>query len=59
MKKDATIAEAEAAKEADIKTAESRRLGEQAKIEAQVKIEEARKNQAVQVASFKQEQDTK
>ena len=59
VKKDATIAEAEAAKEADIKTAESRRLGEQAKIEAQVKIEEARKNQAVQVASFKQEQDTK
>ena len=59
MKKDATIAEDEAAKEADIKTAESRRLGEQAKIEAQVKIEEARKNQAVQVASFKQEQDTK
>lgn len=59
VKKDATIAEAEAAKEADIKTAESRRLGEQAKIEAQVKIEEARKNQAVQVASFKKEQDTK
>lgn len=58
VKKNAAIAEAEAAKETRIKTAESERLGAEAKIIADTKIAEANKERELKVQAYREEQET-
>lgn len=58
VKKNAAIAEAEAAKETRIKTAESERLGAEAKILAETQVAEATKAKELKVQSFREEQET-
>jgi len=55
VKRDATIGEAEAARDATIRSAVARQLGETAKFEAETKIAESRKQYQVQKASYDQE----
>lgn len=56
QKKDAEIRKSEAQREQDEKTSENIRLGEQAKIQAQTEINEAKKNKEVKQAQFDEEQ---
>lgn len=56
QKKDAEIRKSEAQREQDEKTSENVRLGEQAKIQAQTEINEAKKNKEVKQAQFNEEQ---
>lgn len=58
VKKNAAIAEAEAAKETKIKTAESERLGSEAKIIADTQIAEANKVKELKVQAYREEQET-
>ena len=58
VKKNAAIAEAEAAKETQIKTAESGRLGSEAKIIADTMIAEANKEKELKVQAYREEQET-
>lgn len=57
VKKDAEIAEAEAAKEAKIKTAEANRLGEEALLESESKIAKAQKDKELLVQEYRKEQE--
>ena len=58
VKKNAAIAEADAAKETRIKTAESERLGAEAKILAETQIAEANKERELKIQSYRTEQET-
>lgn len=69
VKSSAAIAEAEAAKEREIrtaealreqqiKTAEARRIGKQAELEAETQIAEAEKNKQLKVLAYMKEQET-
>ncbi|MHC1696349.1 MAG: flotillin family protein [Eubacteriales bacterium] len=56
--KDREIRTAESLKEQQIKTAEARKLGKQAELEAEAQIAEAEKNKELKVLSFRKEQET-
>lgn len=58
VKRDAQIAEAEAAKETKIKTAEANRLGEEARLISETQIAEAAKEKELRVQAFRKEQET-
>ncbi len=58
VKKNAAIAEADAAKETRIKTAESERLGAEAKILAETQIAEANKERELKIQAYRTEQET-
>ncbi|MBO5198382.1 MAG: flotillin family protein [Lachnospiraceae bacterium] len=58
VKKNAAIAEADAAKETKIKTAESERLGAEAKIVAETQIAEANKERELKIQAYRTEQET-
>lgn len=58
VKKNAAIAEAEAAKETRIKTSESERLGAEAKILAETQVAEATKAKELKIQSYREEQET-
>ncbi len=57
VKRDALIAEAEAAKETKIKTAEAIRLGEAAKILSDTQIAESTKDKELKVQDYRKEQE--
>jgi flotillin len=57
VKRDALIAEAEAAKETKIKTAESVRLGEAAKLLSETQISESQKDKELKVQAYRLEQE--
>ncbi|WPC43271.1 flotillin family protein [Clostridium sp. JS66] len=57
VKRDAQIAEAEAAKETKIKTAEAIRLGEAAKILSETQIAESTKDKELKVQAYRMEQE--
>lgn len=57
VKRDAQIAEAEAAKETKIKTAEAVRLGEAAKILSETQIAESTKDKELKVQAYRMEQE--
>ncbi|MCL2046292.1 MAG: SPFH domain-containing protein [Oscillospiraceae bacterium] len=59
VKSEAAIAEAEAEKNRQIKTAEAMRLGTSAQLEADAQIAEAEKNKELQVLAFQEEQETR
>lgn len=58
VKKNAAIAEAEAAKETKIKTSESERLGAEAKIIAETQVAEATKEKELKIQAYREEQET-
>jgi len=58
VKRDADIAQAEAAKETKIKTAEANRLGEQARLDAEAQIAQATKEKEIKVQAYRQEQES-
>jgi flotillin len=58
VKRDAQIAEAEAAKETKIRTAEASRLGEEARLVAETQVAEAMKVKELKVQAFRKEQET-
>lgn len=58
VKKNAAIAEAEAAKETKIKTSESERLGAEAKIVAETQVAAANKEKELKIQSYREEQET-
>lgn len=58
VKKNASIAEAEALKETQIKTSESERLGAEAKILAETQVAAATKEKELKVQSYREEQET-
>ena len=58
VKRDAQIAEAEAAKEMKIRTAEAHRLGEEARLLAETQISEATKNKELKVQAFRKEEES-
>ncbi|GHV42162.1 membrane protein [Clostridia bacterium] len=55
VKRDADIAEAEAAKETKIKTAEANRLGEEARLNAEAQIAAAQKEKEIKVQAFRKD----
>ncbi|OPJ60486.1 flotillin family protein [Clostridium oryzae] len=57
VKRDAQIAEAEAAKETKIKTAEAVKDGEAAKLQSETQIAEATKEKELKVQSYRKEQE--
>lgn len=57
VKRDALIAEAEAAKETKIKTAEAVRLGEAAKLLSETQIAESTKDKELKVQDYRKEQE--
>ncbi|AKA67142.1 flotillin family protein [Clostridium scatologenes] len=57
VKRDAQIAEAEAAKETKIKTAEAVRLGEAAKLLSETQIAESTKDKELKVQDYRKEQE--
>lgn len=59
VKRDADIAEAEAHKETNIKTAAANRLGEEARLVAETQVAEATKEKELKVHQYRQEQETK
>jgi len=59
VKSEAAIAEAEAAKNRQIKTAEAMKVGKRAQLTAETQIAEAEKEKELQVLSFKEEQETR
>ena len=59
VKSDAAIAEAEAEKTRQIRTAEAMKAGKQAQLDAEAKIAEAEKEKNLQVLAFKEEQETR
>ena len=56
VKKEADIAEADARKETNIRTAEAARLGETARLQADAKVAEASKEKELQIQAFRQEE---
>ncbi|MDR2751637.1 MAG: flotillin family protein [Clostridiales bacterium] len=58
VKRDAQIAEAEAARETKIKTSDAVRLGEEAKLVAETLVSEATKVKELKVQSYRKEQET-
>ncbi|MDR1066275.1 MAG: flotillin family protein [Clostridiales bacterium] len=58
VKRDALIAEAEAAKETKIKTSQANRLGEEARLLAETHISEASKEKELKVQSYRREEQT-
>ncbi|BCN32160.1 flotillin family protein [Anaeromicropila herbilytica] len=58
VKKNAAIAEADAAKETRIKTSESERLGAEAKIVAETQVAEATKVKELKIQAYREEQET-
>ena len=58
VKKNASIAEAEALKETQIKTSESERLGAEARILAETQVAAANKEKELKVQSYREEQET-
>ncbi len=58
VKRDALIAEAEAAKETKIRTSEAYRLGEEARLVAETQISEAAKDKELKVQAYKKEEQT-
>ncbi|MDL2258438.1 flotillin family protein [Eubacteriales bacterium OttesenSCG-928-K08] len=59
VKSEAAIAEAEAEKNRQVKTAEAMKIGKQASLDAETQIAEAEKNKELQVLAYKQEQETR
>jgi len=57
VKRDAEIAEAEAARETKIRTSEAVRLGEEARIVAETQISEASKEKELKVQAYRKEQE--
>ncbi|MDR1000273.1 MAG: flotillin family protein [Clostridiales bacterium] len=57
VKRDAEIAEAEAARETKVKTAEANRRGEEARLIAETQISEATKEKELKVHSYRREQE--
>jgi len=57
VKRDAQIAEAEAAKETKIRTSEATRLGEEARLVAETQISEASKEKELKVQAYRKEQE--
>lgn len=57
VRRDADIAEAEAAKETRIKRADAEQLAQQSEIQRQTEIAESSKNKELRLAAFKKEQD--
>jgi flotillin len=57
VKRDAMLAEAEAAKETKIRTSEANRLGESAKLVAETQISEATKEKEWKVQAYRKEQE--
>ncbi len=58
VKRDASIAEADAARETKIKTSEAYRLGEAARLIAETQISEASKDKELKVQSYKKEEQS-
>ena len=58
VKRDAMIAESEAAKETKIRTSEATRLGESARLVAETHISEATKEKELKVQAYRKEQET-
>ena len=58
VKRDAEIAQAEAVKESMIKTSEARRAGEQARLESEAKMAEAKKEADIKKLNFEKERQT-
>ncbi|MCL2170043.1 MAG: SPFH domain-containing protein [Defluviitaleaceae bacterium] len=58
VKRDAQIAEAEAAKETKIRTAEASRLGEEARLRAETQVAEAIKEKELKVQAYRRDQET-
>ena len=58
VKRDAEIAQAEAVKESMIKTSEARRAGEQARLEAEARMAEAKKEADIKKLNFEKERQT-
>ena len=58
VKRDANVAEAEAAKETKVQTAEANRLGEAARLVSETQISEATKEKELKVQSYRKEQET-
>ena len=58
VKRDAEIAEAEAMKESMIKTSEARRAGEQARLESEARMAEAKKEADIKKLNFERERQT-
>ena len=58
VKRDALIAEAEAAKETKIQTSEAYRRGEEAKLIAETQISEATKEKELKVQAYRKEEET-
>lgn len=58
VKRDAFIAEAEAAKETKIRTSEAHRLGEEARLVAETQISEAKKEQTLKVEIYRKDEET-
>jgi flotillin len=59
VKSEAAIAEAEAEKNRQIKTAEAMKLGKKAQLDAETQIAEAEKEKELQVLAYKEEQETR
>jgi flotillin len=59
VKSEAAIAEAEAEKNRQIKTAEAMKIGKRAQLDAETQIAEAEKEKELQVLSYKEEQETR
>jgi len=59
VKSEASIAEAEAEKNRQIKTAEAIKIGKLAQLEAETQIAEAEKDKELQVLAYKEEQETR
>lgn len=55
--KEREIRTAEAAKEKQIRTAEARRIGKQAELEAETQVAEAEKNKQLKILAYKKEQE--
>ena len=58
VKKNAAIAEADAARETKVKVAEADRLGEEARILADTQVAEATKEKELKIQSYREEQET-
>jgi flotillin len=58
VKKNAAIAEAEAMRETKVKTSESERLGEEARILAETQVAEATKEKELKIQAYREEQET-
>ncbi|MDR0469033.1 MAG: flotillin family protein, partial [Peptococcaceae bacterium] len=59
VKSEAAIAEAEAEKNRQIKTAEAMKLGKKAQLDAETQIAEAEKEKELRVLAYKEEQETR